>query len=81
MRPRAAARARRVPKRETEWDRPFAEAKETVVSNFEREYIESLMARTQGNLAESARLAGMDRANFRRLARRNDIDLDRLRVD
>jgi len=77
VRPRPAARARRNPA----WDRPFAEVKDMVVANFERQYVESIMARTHGNLAESARLAGMDRANFRRLARRNSIDLDRLRLD
>ena len=63
------------------WDQPFAEAKESTVATFEREYVESVMTRTRGNLAEGARLAGMDRANFRRLARRYDVPLDKFRED
>jgi transcriptional regulator with GAF, ATPase, and Fis domain len=62
------------------WNQPFAEAKAVVVSAFERQYVESLMRRTEGNLTEGARLAGMDRANFRRLARRHGIDLDAFRL-
>jgi DNA-binding NtrC family response regulator len=61
------------------WNQPFAEAKAVIVSTFERQYVESVMLRTEGNVTESARLAGMDRANFRRLARRHAIDLDAFR--
>jgi two-component system response regulator GlrR len=49
------------------------------VAEFERAYVESVLVQSAGNLAEAARLAGLDKSNFRRLARRHAIDLDRYR--
>lgn len=42
----------------------FRTAKKRVVENFERDYVTQLLARTQGNLSEAARIAGVDRKNF-----------------
>jgi two-component system, NtrC family, response regulator GlrR len=39
-------------------------------SEFERAYIDAVLKRAGGNLATAARIAGMDRSNFRRLMRR-----------
>ncbi|MBI2374612.1 MAG: sigma 54-interacting transcriptional regulator [Deltaproteobacteria bacterium] len=41
--------------------RPFKEAKEALVSRFEREYLRQLLQRTKGNMAKAAREAGIDR--------------------
>ncbi|MBI4815074.1 MAG: sigma 54-interacting transcriptional regulator [Deltaproteobacteria bacterium] len=41
--------------------RPFKEAKEALVSRFEREYLRQLLQRTKGNMARAAREAGIDR--------------------
>ncbi len=49
---------------------PYAEAKDQAVASFDRAYVELRMKRTGGNVSEAARLAGMDRSNFRRLLKR-----------
>lgn len=51
-------------------DLPYVAARESVVSEFERAYVDAVVERAQGNLSRAAHLAGMDRANFRRLFRR-----------
>ncbi len=48
---------------------PLASAKQ----DFERDYLQRLMAQTQGSLPDAARLAGLDRSNLRRLLRRFDL--------
>lgn len=48
----------------------FAVAKERVVAQFTRAYTADALKRAKGNVSEAARLSGLDRPNFRRLARR-----------
>jgi DNA-binding NtrC family response regulator len=48
----------------------FKEAKRTVVEEFEREYLERLLAKTGGNLARASRLASLERHHLRDLARK-----------
>ncbi|RMG59490.1 MAG: sigma-54-dependent Fis family transcriptional regulator [Deltaproteobacteria bacterium] len=45
-------------------DSPFREAKEKVVAEFERKYLEHVLRKAGGKLTEAARLAGMDNKNF-----------------
>ncbi|APR81075.1 Response regulator of zinc sigma-54-dependent two-component system [Minicystis rosea] len=49
---------------------PYADAKDRAVEVFDRAYVGRLMKRAGGNVSEAARLAGMDRSNFRRLLKR-----------
>jgi len=49
---------------------PYAEAKERVIEAFDRAYVEDLLERAGGNLSEAARIAGMDRSNWKRLVRK-----------
>jgi transcriptional regulator of acetoin/glycerol metabolism len=51
----------------------LAEAKRRVANDFERRYLLRLMVRAQGSVSEGARLAGLDRTNFRRLLQRHDL--------
>lgn len=51
----------------------FARAKESAVEDFEHRYLTDVMARASGSVSEAARLAGLDRSNFRRLLRRHGI--------
>jgi two-component system response regulator HydG len=52
---------------------PYREAKERSLEKFETAYFESLLARTQGNVSEAARQAGLDRSNFRRAVKRAGV--------
>lgn len=50
---------------------PYAEAKDRSVAEFDRHYVENVLAFSGGNVSRAAHLAGMDRANFRRLVKRS----------
>lgn len=58
---------------------PFREAKERVVSCFEKRYIEDALRRAGGKLTEAARLAGMDNKNFSEKMKRYGITLEAFR--
>jgi DNA-binding NtrC family response regulator len=45
-------------------------ARQAALDAFEKGYIDDLLARTGGNISEAARLAGLDRSNFRRVLKR-----------
>ena len=51
-------------------DLPYADARKNAVDRFERRYFTELLRKTQDNKAAAARMAGMDRANFRRTLKR-----------
>lgn len=54
-------------------DLPFRDAM-TIADQYSRKtYLRGLMNKTGGNLAQAARLAQMDRANFRRLLKAHDL--------
>jgi len=55
-------------------DLPLTEAKRKAALDFERMFLVRLMDRTQGSVAAAARLAGIDRTNFRRLLQRHAIE-------
>jgi len=51
-------------------DLPFLEARSRTLDSFTRSYLEDALRRADGQIARAARLAGMDKSNFRRLLRR-----------
>jgi DNA-binding NtrC family response regulator len=53
---------------------PLTEAKRRATAEFEKRYLVRLMQRAKGSVSEAARIAGLDRANFRRLLQRHAID-------
>jgi len=53
---------------------PFRVAKARAVAQFERTYMASLLASTNGNLSRAARLAGKDRSDVGRLVRKHGLD-------
>ncbi len=55
-------------------DVPYAEAKRRILRGFDRAYAQQLLARSSGNVSEAARLAGLDRSNFRRVLRKHGDD-------
>ncbi|HEY8484913.1 MAG TPA: sigma-54 dependent transcriptional regulator [Longimicrobiales bacterium] len=54
-------------------DRPFHEAKEAAIREFERAYLEALLTRTDGNISRAAREARMDRKTIHRLIAKHGI--------
>lgn len=51
----------------------YKEAKRTMVDEFERGYLQRLMARTDGNLSRAALAAGLERHNLRELLKKHDL--------
>ncbi len=54
----------------------FKDAKEDWVSSFEKEYIEALLKRNDGNISHAAREADIDRKYFRKLMKKYGISAD-----
>ena len=52
----------------------YPDAKKRLLRDFDRAYAARLLARADGNVSEAARLAGLDRSNFRRVFRRHHDD-------
>ena len=57
-------------------DLPFKEAKDAVVTQFERRYLEDVLARHGGNLSAAARFAQIDRKHLRTLLERHGLRAD-----
>jgi DNA-binding NtrC family response regulator len=53
---------------------PLTEAKRRASAAYERAYLHKVMEKAKGSVSEAARLAGLDRTNFRRLLQRHNID-------
>jgi len=53
-----------------ETDRPFKDAKNELIEDFERSYLKDLLERNKENISRSAREAGIERAYLQRLVRK-----------
>jgi len=53
---------------------PLTEAKRRAITTYEQNYLVHVMELAKGSVSAAARLAGLDRANFRRLLVRHAID-------
>ncbi|MBL8740458.1 MAG: hypothetical protein JNK04_05170 [Myxococcales bacterium] len=51
---------------------PLRQAKLLLIERFEKRYVEGLLAACQGNVAEAARRAGVDRGTLFRMLRRHE---------
>ncbi len=56
-----------------DWRAPFHDAKDVLISRFEREYLAQVIARTGGNMSEAARQAGIDRTTLYRLMDKHEL--------
>lgn len=59
----------------------FREAKKQIVDQFERAYLEQLLADTGGNISQAARHAGMKRSALHRLLRKHNLRSTEFRTD
>ena len=54
-------------------DKPFKDAKNELIDDFERKYVKDLLERNGNNVSQSARAAGIERAYLQRLMKKYDI--------
>jgi len=52
---------------------PFKDAKDQIIEAFERQYVEDLLDRHEGNVSKAARAADMDRKSITRLMKKHGI--------
>jgi transcriptional regulator of acetoin/glycerol metabolism len=57
-------------------DNSYPEAKKKLIREFDHAYSALLLQKSNGNVSEAARLAGLDRSNFRRILRRYESSDD-----
>ena len=55
---------------------PYSEAKKVATESFEKQYIQNALQRSDGKIAAAARLAQLDRSNFKRIVKRHQINTD-----
>ena len=60
-------------------ERPFRELKQETIDAFEKSYLTELLRVHQGNLAQAARAAGMDRKNLWTLVVRHGLDREQFK--
>lgn len=53
---------------------PYKDAKESCLDSFSREYLHSLLNKSQGNVSQAARLSQLSRAALQKIMRRYDIN-------
>jgi DNA-binding NtrC family response regulator len=53
-----------------DFERPYAELKDELVESFQRLYVEQLLSHTDGNQSAAARISGLERSYFSKIARR-----------
>ena len=51
----------------------YKSAKESLIAEFEKKYVDALLAAADGNVSRAARQSGMDRINLHRLIQRHDL--------
>lgn len=63
-----------VPSKSALQQQPFKQAKQEWISTFERDYLDELLQRNDGNISQSARQADIDRKYFRKLMKKYDLE-------
>jgi two-component system response regulator GlrR len=58
----------------------YQQAKKNVVNEFEKRYIQSLLALHQGNISKAASTAQKNRRAFWEIIRKHDIDVQKFRA-
>jgi DNA-binding NtrC family response regulator len=56
---------------------PFKTAKQQFIDEFDRRYLEAILASHEGNISAAARAAGIDRMTIYKMMRRLDMEQER----
>jgi DNA-binding NtrC family response regulator len=62
------------PEKSADIDMNFNDAKTNTVTNFEKQYIISMLEKSKGNISMAAEASGMHRSSFQRLIRKYQIN-------
>jgi len=69
----------RNPAQETDFSRSYKALKDQAIENFTRDYLNSLLAHTRGNVSLSAQISGIKRQSLQKIIKRYNIRIDRYR--
>jgi len=58
---------------------PYKEAKDQCIDTFTRQYVNTLLHESNGNISQAARMSDLTRAALQKIMRRYNIDGDRFR--
>jgi len=72
----ASPKAVATPSSDAAWSLPFHDAKARLTDDFERSYLERLIARHRGNISEAARASGLSRQTCYRLMHKHGFRVD-----
>jgi transcriptional regulator with PAS, ATPase and Fis domain len=62
-----------LPQMKAIFDLDFRDAKEKIVMNFEKDYLDNMMKKTAGNVTKAAELAGTERRTFGKLLKKHGL--------
>ena len=58
----------------------YKEAKKEALDLFSRDYLTRLFTQTRGNISETSRISGLERASIQKIIKRLDMDMDQFRT-
>ncbi|MCF6247731.1 MAG: hypothetical protein L3J69_10255 [Desulfobacula sp.] len=53
----------------------YKDAKREVLDNFSKDYLDNIFKTTHGNISETSRISGLERASIQKIIKRLDIDI------
>jgi len=62
-----------------DFSQPYKNLKEKAIEKFTRNYLNSLLAHTNGNVSSSAKISGIKRQSLQKIIKRYNVKLDRFR--
>ncbi len=62
-------------------EEPYHDARERVLTQFERSYLTALVNRASGNMSKAARLAGVDRTTLYRLMEKHGLQRETIMIE
>ena len=57
----------------------YKDAKQDALNIFSKDYLTRLLRETKGNISETSRISGLERASIQKIIKRLDLDITRFR--